>query len=100
MTWKNLPAWLKGGIIGLILPIIVLIYELVKEPLYNLSDSIFGVIFATLLTILYPVILIIGFPMLLLEGPLGNIFFAFIISALIYFWAGAGIGRLVSKIKK
>ena len=34
MGWKNLPTWLKGGIIGFVIPIFVLILSYSNPPIW------------------------------------------------------------------
>jgi len=96
MGWKNLPAWLKGGVILLIINIfLILLYFGIKF-----------VIFLSLGNVLpgdHPIVLIYLPSFLITDGlywgrntPMA----IFIFSSISYFIVGVIIGWIVGKIKK
>lgn len=84
MGWKNLPSWLKGGIIVFVLSILLFIFG-TYSPMSLLTyptSSLFAVY---------------------LEGKLSvgaRMFLFFLFTAVMYFLVGAIIGFIVGKIRK
>lgn len=111
MSWKNLPTWLKGGIIGAVVGLVGIILYIIMEPLGNALgiyggysyprafDIIFGGIF---LLGAFPVVFIFGSLFLMLSGDtlagMAGWVFAWL-SPLTYIVAGMIIGLIVDKIK-
>ena len=108
MKWKNLPTWLKGGIIGLIIGILIsfgnYLYYLLFEQreiylLWIKRPSIIRIV------ILFPfVIAAIISSLIGLRGrgsilllPYRNLFI-FLVGLVIYFLIGALIGSIVEKV--
>jgi len=94
MTWKDLPIWLKGGIIGLLFGIIDLAITLAFPPLYcklgaNCPPQPFIGKIATLFIMPLESILDIS----------NNMVFQLILILLYFFIIGAIIGFIVGKIK-
>ena len=93
MKWKNWPYWLKGGVIGGIIPLGgILIGYLGHE---SIISGLLYLLFA------FPVAIILGCG---LENPnticsLKATPFIIILSTIIYFLLGAIIGWIVGKIK-
>ena len=85
MGWKNLPYWLRGGIVALIIAIILLVPSLIIEsiPLYIFNLDFIG--------------LIIFQGSILNEDIFGV--FQLITLAISYFIIGALIGLIIGKIK-
>ncbi len=81
MGWKNWPAWVKGGVIGIIFLIVIFV---LKRNFANIILSIFTL----------PVYVIV----LSLPDSLYNVAF-FILTPIFYFLLGALIGLVISKIK-
>ena len=85
MGWKNLPSWLKGGIIGLLLYVVLVVSNITPIIAFLVSIQNFFARF------------------FLSPDDWGSISFAFLFSfvlaPILWFIIGAFIGWLVGKIK-
>ena len=91
MGWKNLSYWLKGGIIGIIVLIILLIIGFILD--LTIQSSFFPY---TLMMIFIP---LIPFVLIIEAFGIGFEDVIFFITLPAYFIIGAVIGWIVGKIK-
>jgi ABC-type antimicrobial peptide transport system permease subunit len=103
MLWKNLPQWLKGGIIGGVLFIILLLVFLSIPPLgcnFNKplpeGELYEDCVLTDLSDILFPPSYIL-LDIFEIHNDYLAFSFAFIFSLAIYFLVGAFIGKIIEK---
>lgn len=96
MSGKKLPYWIKGGVIGVLILLLLTSIFLIYDKIYSPEMTpLFGIIALTSIIIL-PI-------MLLLQNTLSDswILLIFIIlTVIIWFLIGAIIGFVIEKIKK
>ena len=99
MNWRELPAWLKGGILGIIITILVIILLIFfGGNYYYTSDQ---VVPRWTLMLTYPTEIfkdIFPIPYNIADGYLFN-FINIIFLIIFYFLPGALIGWIIGKIK-
>jgi len=101
MGWKDLPYWLKGGIIGLVFALTLsLVFLSIHEfRLFGGVDGLFNFIIWIILVLVPGLLINIFFNFSLGEKALSTTFQIFVFSSIFYFILGSIIGWIVGKIK-
>ena len=93
MGWKDWPVWLKGGVIGVIIELIIFIFVytfnyFVYNHLFNYFSKETSILIGNLII----------FPLYIMLGLQPN-WISYIVCFMIYFLIGAIIGFIVGKIR-
>ncbi|MCK5321200.1 hypothetical protein KAJ38_01355 [Candidatus Pacearchaeota archaeon] len=92
MGWKNLPTWLKGGIIGFVIPIFVLILSYSNPPIW-----IQGLLMLLATLVLLPVLPFLPrFPYL----SQGEWFWGYLSGVILWTLIGMLVGFIIDKRRK
>lgn len=86
MSWKNWPYWVKGGIIGLVIGLILIIVGTICLPFAGFPPQC-------------PSTIILHLPLILLSYFLKDIYLGYIVLILISIIIGALIGFIIGKVK-